>query len=225
MPYLKKVTEVLAVWIVVLSCSLTSCKTPQQAIKTNLPNYQMVGQGNSKNPAVLFFQDPDCSANDSIANFLQKQKYYVIRIGKHYDDRLGLLNEDHPILRGEEGLKLLEQLRQSYEIQTIAASGIEVHSVTGWFVNTTISKAYLFPYYPTSLADHLRMSIATETEYLPDLHPREAAEDFYETLQSPLNPSGTLGNYSYRYFKAIWNLQPKRDLTPYRGEVIFKVLP
>lgn len=215
----------LVVYVTVFSCSLSSCKMPEQAIETNLPNYQMVGQGNPKNTAVLFFQDPDCQANDSIASYLQKQKYYVIRITKYFRDPLELLNQDHPKVRGEEGLLIMEEVGKKYNVSTIAASGIEVHSITNWFVNTPISKAYLYPYYPTSLADHLRVSIAQGTSYLEDLHPSDSPEEFYQTLQSPLNPSGKLGNYSFRFYKAIWNLQPKRDLTPYRGEVIYEVLP
>jgi len=225
MPYLIKAIEVFFLWIVVLSCGLSSCSPGQHVIETNLPNYQMVGQGNPKNTTVLFFQDPDCRANDSLALYLQQQKYHVIRITKQYKDPLGLLNQDHPKLRGEEGLLILDQLQKKYTIKTIAASGIEVHSIAGWFVNTHISEAYLFPYYPNSLADHLRMCMITGEKYLVDLKPTDSAAEFYELLQSSENPSGRLGNYSYRYYKSIWNLQPKRDLTPYRGEVYYEVLP
>ena len=69
----------------------------------------MHGEGKIKNPVVLFFRDPAVLANDSIAKYLTKT-YYVINIEKVYKNTLLVLNEDHPKLRGVEGLEIHKQL-------------------------------------------------------------------------------------------------------------------
>jgi len=203
---------------------MSSCKSTE-IIETNLPNYELVAQGNSKNPTVLFFQDPSCLFNDSIAKQLVKQKFHVIRITKVFQDPLELFNQDHPKTRAEEGVQLFNYLQKKYSVTAIAASGIEAHSITPWFMNVQIEDVFFYAYYQGSLADHIRLAIATDQPFLPSMQPVQSPTEFYSMLESPNNPTGRLGNYSYRYYKAIWNQQPLRDSRPFTGQVHYNVLP
>lgn len=222
--YLKKVSVVYVLYFAFLSFFLSSCKSTE-ILETNLPNYELVAQGNFKNPTVLFFEDPSCELNDSIAKQLLKQKFHVIRITKVFQDPLELFNQDHPKVRAEEGVELFNSLEKKYKITAIAASGIEVHSITPWFMNVQIKEIYFYPYYEGSLADHIRLAIATDAPFLPAMNPVQSGTEFYSMLESPENPTGRLGNYSYRFYKAIWNQQPLRDSRPFTGQVHYHVLP
>lgn len=222
--YLKKVGAVNVLYFACLSLFLSSCGTTE-ILETNLPNYELIAQGNSKNPTILFFQDPSCTYNDSLAKQLIKQKFHVIRITKVFTNPLELFNQDHPTVRAEEGNQLFNSLNNNFDIQAIAASGIEVHSITPWYINLPVLEVYLYPYYPGSLADHIRLSMATGNSFLPNMRPVQSSTEFYSLLEGPDNPTGRLGNYSYRFYKAIWNQQPLRDTKPFSGKVYFKVLP
>tara|TARA_B110000914_G_scaffold35325_1_gene28196 strand:- start:6569 stop:7216 length:648 start_codon:yes stop_codon:yes gene_type:complete len=204
-------------YVCFLSFILSSC-AELIPLETNLPNYKMHGEGKIKNPVVLFFRDPAVLANDSIAKYLTKT-YYVINIEKVYKNTLLVLNEDHPKLRGVEGLEIHKQLSKKFVIHNIAASGMEAAVIITWFTSLPFKKALLYPYYQGSLIDHLKKAIGTGSEYLIAYKPMLTSVEFYSILKTDPLPSGRLGIYSYRFIEALWILEPSLLLTPYEGVV------
>lgn len=180
-------------------------------------------QGKIKNPAVLFFRDPAVIVNDSIARYLTKT-FYVINIEKSYRDPLLVLNEDHPKLRGIEGLEIYKQLSSKFMINHIAASGMEATVVITWLTSLPFKKALLYPYYNGSLIDHLKNAIGTGSSYLQAYNPVLTPVEFYTMFNTTPLPSGQLGIYSYRFLEALWQIEPGLLLTPYEGVVETYVL-
>ena len=183
----------------------------------------MLAEGKTKNPVVLFFRDPAVLVNDSIAHYLSKT-YYVINIEKHYTNPLLLLNEDHPKLRGIEGLEIYKQLSGKYSVNHVAASGMEAAVVITWFTSAPFKKAMLYPYYTGSLIDHLKTAIGTGSNYLEHYNPVLTAVELYTLLNTSPLPSGQLGIYSYRFIEALWTIEPSLKLAPYEGVVETRVL-
>ncbi len=176
----------------------------------------MRGEGKIKNPVVLFFRDPAVLVNDSIAEYLTNT-YYVINIEKTHTNPLQVLNEDHPKLRGIEGLDIYKQLSNQFPINNIAASGMEAAVIITWFTSLPFKKALLYPYYQGSLIDHLKKAIGTGSKYLQAYKPMLTAVEFYTILHTDPLPSGRLGIYSYRFIEALWIMEPSLLLTPYEG--------
>mgnify|MGYP006078780583 FL=1 len=176
----------------------------------------MRGEGKIKNPVVLFFRDPAVLVNDSIAEYLTNT-YYVINIEKTYTNPLQVLNEDHPKLRGIEGLDIYKQLSNQFTINTIAASGMEAAVIITWFTSLPFKEALLYPYYRGSLIDHLKTAIGTGSKYLQAYKPILTAVEFYTILHTDPLPSGRLGIYSYRFIEALWIIEPSLLLAPYEG--------
>ena len=217
MTYVKIKLSQTLLCVCFLSLFLSSC-SELTSLKTNLPNYKVWTQGKTKNPTVLFFRDPAVLVNDSIARNLTKV-YHVINIEKSYNNPLLVLNEDHPKLRGIEGLEIYKQLSSQFMIHHIAASGTEATVITTWFTSLPFKKALLYPYYSGSLIDHIKTAIGTGSLYLKAYKPVLTPVEIYTLFNTTPLPSGQLGIYSYRFIEALWRIEPDLLLTPYEGVV------
>ena len=222
MIYVDKLRVRNAVILVTLSLLFTHC-SPVKEIKTNVPNYKLVQIGRSKNPTVLFFQDSYCLQNDSITTWFVKNNYQVILAERLNIDPLYILNTDHPLMRASNGLALVNSL-SDYPIEYIAATGLEVHSIVEWFVNTEVKGGFLFPFYKGSLRDYLIECMYKNKKVLPGYPSTIEPIELVQLLETTPPPSGIYGNYSLRFLQNIWQQQPKINLSSYEGELLYQVV-
>lgn len=206
-------------FLVLSSLIITGCST-QQTIITNLPNYNIEQQGRPQRPTVLLFQDPRCNLNDSIANNLNKSGYNVLRITKETES-LKVQNSDSKERRGYEGLELYNELIKNYNIQVLAATGLEIPGSIHWFINTPTQTLYLYNYFKGSLQDHILSSIGKNEDVFPMYIEEYPAVELFKLLSQYPPPSGKVSTYPIRYIHSIWQEDPKSYLGMNEREVRF----
>ena len=209
--------------VFVLSFLLPQCSTTK-SISTNLPNYRIELEGRRNKPTILLLQDLGCQQNDSIVKNLRQQGFSVLRATTEFDDPFQALNADDLNTRVQRGVELLDELKSSYNITAVGATGMEVHTNSPWIVNSRMKSVHLFPLYKGSLKSYLVQCMSNDDLAFTFYNQPFSPDELYVTLQQYPAPSGMVNHYSYRLLESIWEQNPKNFLSMIEMEVYIQPL-